>query len=68
MTSSTDEEFIATHRLGGQDQVPRLGYGAMQLAGPGVIGLPEDVTGAIEVLRRHLGQRRAASVRGARTS
>jgi pyridoxine 4-dehydrogenase len=32
--------------------VPRLGYGAMQLAGPGVIGLPEDVAGAIEVLRR----------------
>lgn len=32
--------------------MPRLGYGAMQLAGPGVIGLPDDVTGAIEVLRR----------------
>ena len=35
----------------GQDRVPRLGYGAMQLAGPGVIGLPDDVVGAIEVLR-----------------
>src|ERR1039458_4089163 len=28
----------------------------MQLAGPGVIGLPEDVTGAIEVLRRAVDQ------------
>jgi pyridoxine 4-dehydrogenase len=56
MTSSTDQEFAATHLLGGQDRVPRLGYGAMQLAGPGVIGLPEDVTGAIEVLRRAVDQ------------
>jgi pyridoxine 4-dehydrogenase len=52
MTSSTNEELAATHLLGGQDRVPRLGYGAMQLAGPGVIGLPEDVTGAIEILRQ----------------
>ncbi len=52
LTSFTHEEFVATHPLGGQDRVPRLGYGAMQLAGPGVIGLPEDVAGAIEVLRR----------------
>ena len=52
MTSSAGEEFAATHLLGGQDRVPRLGYGAMQLAGPGVIGLPDDVPGAIEVLRR----------------
>ena len=28
----------------------------MQLAGPGVIGLPEDVAGAIEVLRRAVDQ------------
>jgi pyridoxine 4-dehydrogenase len=56
MSSSTGEEFVATCRLGGQDRVPRLGYGAMQLAGPGVIGLPEDVTGAIEVLRRAVDQ------------
>jgi hypothetical protein len=34
MTSSTDEEFVATHLLGEQDRVPRLGHGAMQLAGP----------------------------------
>lgn len=31
--------------------VPRLGYGAMQLAGPGVIGLPDDPNNAIDVLR-----------------
>jgi pyridoxine 4-dehydrogenase len=52
MTSSTGAEFTLTHLLGGQYRVPRLGYGAMQLAGPGVIGPPEDVPGAIEVLRR----------------
>jgi aryl-alcohol dehydrogenase-like predicted oxidoreductase len=51
MTSSTNEVFATTHLLGGQDRVPRLGYGAMQLAGPGVIGLPDDVAGAIEILR-----------------
>ncbi|MGC5258941.1 hypothetical protein ACPXCG_21585 [Gordonia sp. DT218] len=52
MTDSTNEEFTGTHPLGGKDRVPRLGYGAMQLAGPGVIGLPDDVTGAIEILRQ----------------
>src|SRR5438128_9392777 len=31
--------------------VSRLGYGAMQLAGPGVFGPPRDVEGAIAVLR-----------------
>jgi pyridoxine 4-dehydrogenase len=56
LTSSTGEEFVATHLLGGQDRVPRLGYGAMQLAGPGVMGLPEDVAGVIEVLRRAVDQ------------
>src|SRR5882672_7622952 len=29
----------------------RMGYGAMQLAGPGVWGPPRDVNGAIAVLR-----------------
>jgi aryl-alcohol dehydrogenase-like predicted oxidoreductase len=32
-------------------RVNRLGYGAMQLAGPGVFGPPRDVEGAIAVLR-----------------
>jgi len=31
--------------------VDRMGYGAMQLAGPGVFGPPRDVDGAIAVLR-----------------
>lgn len=31
--------------------VNRMGYGAMQLAGPGVFGPPRDVDGAIAVLR-----------------
>jgi hypothetical protein len=35
MTSSAGEEFNSTHLLGGQDRLPRLGYGAMQLAVPG---------------------------------
>jgi aryl-alcohol dehydrogenase-like predicted oxidoreductase len=51
VTSSADAEFTPTLLLGGQDRVPRLGYGAMQLAGPGVLGLPDDVPGAIAVLR-----------------
>ncbi|HEY9263698.1 MAG TPA: aldo/keto reductase [Microlunatus sp.] len=52
MTIPTHQDFAATHLVGGQDRVQRLGYGAMQLAGPGVIGLPEDVTGAIKILRQ----------------
>lgn len=39
-----------TYRLGGR-QVGRLGYGAMQLAGPGVFGPPADEAKAIQVLR-----------------
>ena len=31
--------------------VTRMGYGAMQLAGPGVFGPPKDRTGAVAVLR-----------------
>ncbi|MFF0655347.1 aldo/keto reductase [Micromonospora tulbaghiae] len=31
---------------------PRLGYGAMQLTGPGVWGAPKDPAGAVRVLRR----------------
>jgi pyridoxine 4-dehydrogenase len=52
MTITADQPFAATHLLGGELPVPRLGYGAMQLSGPGVIGLPHDVDGAIAVLRR----------------
>ena len=35
----------------GDLSVPRFGYGAMQLAGPGVMGPPADVDGARAVLR-----------------
>jgi aryl-alcohol dehydrogenase-like predicted oxidoreductase/AcrR family transcriptional regulator len=52
MNSLSDRQFTVDHLIGGRDLVPRLGYGAMQLAGPGVIGLPEDLGGAIEVLRQ----------------
>ena len=35
----------------GQRDVKRLGYGAMQLAGPGVFGPPKDRVAAVSVLR-----------------
>jgi pyridoxine 4-dehydrogenase len=35
----------------GDRTVPRFGYGAMQLAGPGVMGPPADSAGALAVLR-----------------
>jgi pyridoxine 4-dehydrogenase len=38
--------------LGGELPVHRLGYGAMQITGPGVWGEPADRAGAIAVLRR----------------
>ncbi len=37
--------------LGSTTTVKRMGYGAMQLAGPGVYGPPRDVDAAIAVLR-----------------
>ncbi|MDP4075143.1 aldo/keto reductase family oxidoreductase [Acidovorax sp. A1169] len=39
-----------SYRLGHRD-VKRLGYGAMQLAGPGVFGPPKDRAAAVTVLR-----------------
>jgi aryl-alcohol dehydrogenase-like predicted oxidoreductase len=39
-----------TFRLGDR-HVNRLGYGAMQLAGPGVFGPPKDPAGAVALLR-----------------
>src|SRR6201985_2591793 len=38
--------------IGGKLPVTRLGYGAMQLTGPGVWGDPEDPDKAVRVLRR----------------
>jgi pyridoxine 4-dehydrogenase len=44
-------EKSGSYRLGDRD-VHRLGYGAMQLAGPHVTGPPADREGAVAVLRR----------------
>jgi pyridoxine 4-dehydrogenase len=41
-----------TFTIGGDLQVNRLGYGAMQLTGPGVWGDPRDPDEALRVLRR----------------
>ena len=41
-----------TYAIGGDLQVNRLGYGTMQLTGPGVWGDPKDPEEAVRVLRR----------------
>lgn len=46
-------EQAGTYQFGGRD-VRRLGYGAMQLAGPGVFGPPRDPQAALAVLRAAL--------------
>src|SRR5271155_2212506 len=46
----TDINKAGTHKLGDR-VVKRLGYGAMQLAGPGVFGPPKDRKAAVAVLR-----------------
>ena len=46
----TDITAAGTYRLGDR-VVHRMGYGAMQLAGPGVFGPPKDRDAAIAVLR-----------------
>lgn len=43
-------DFANSYTLGDR-QVNRLGYGAMQLAGPGVFGPPADEARALQVLR-----------------
>ncbi|MEY9835650.1 aldo/keto reductase [Streptacidiphilus sp. EB103A] len=45
-------EASGVYRLGGDLPVNRLGYGAMQLTGPGVWGDPMDPEEAVRVLRR----------------
>ena len=44
-----------TFRLG-DHTVKRVGYGAMQLAGPGVFGPPKDHAAALAVLREAVAQ------------
>ena len=46
----TDISAAGTYSLGGR-AVNRMGYGAMQLAGPGVFGPPKDRAAALAVLR-----------------
>ncbi len=46
----TDIGKAGTFKLGDRT-VKRIGYGAMQLAGPGVFGPPKDHAGALAVLR-----------------
>jgi pyridoxine 4-dehydrogenase len=50
----TDISAAGTFRLGDRD-VNRMGYGAMQLAGPGVFGPPRDKDAALAVLRAAVG-------------
>jgi pyridoxine 4-dehydrogenase len=45
-------EASGTFNLGGDLTVNRLGYGAMQLTGPGIWGDPKDPDEAVRVLRR----------------
>jgi pyridoxine 4-dehydrogenase len=54
MTTPTQRPADAsgTFRIGGDLTVNRLGYGAMQLTGPGVWGPPRDTDEAVRVLRR----------------
>jgi aryl-alcohol dehydrogenase-like predicted oxidoreductase len=50
MTSTVAQS--GTFAIGGDLPVNRLGYGAMQLTGPGVWGDPADPDEAVRVLRR----------------
>ncbi|MGV9764883.1 aldo/keto reductase [Micromonospora tulbaghiae] len=51
-TSTQPAKASGSYRIGGDLPVDRLGYGAMQLTGPGVWGAPKDPAEAIRVLRR----------------
>jgi pyridoxine 4-dehydrogenase len=57
-TGGTNKNIMNKTKLGGQFTFPgtsstvhRIGYGAMQLAGPGVFGPPKDHAAALAVLR-----------------
>lgn len=53
MAASTQPaKASGSYRIGGDLPVDRLGYGAMQLTGPGVWGDPKDPAEAVRVLRR----------------
>jgi aryl-alcohol dehydrogenase-like predicted oxidoreductase len=50
MTNSNPAKQTSTFKLGDRE-INRMGYGAMQLAGPGVFGPPKDRVAAVTVLR-----------------
>jgi aryl-alcohol dehydrogenase-like predicted oxidoreductase len=52
MSTTTPVVHSGTFSIGGDTPVHRLGFGAMQLPGPGVWGEPRDPDEAIRVLRR----------------
>jgi pyridoxine 4-dehydrogenase len=52
----TTAQLSDTFRIGGDLPVHRLGYGAMQLTGPGVWGEPADRPGAISVVQAAIAQ------------
>ena len=52
MTTTTLVARSGSFEIGGDTPVHRLGYGAMQIPGPGVWGDPKDPDEAIRVLRR----------------
>ncbi|WP_435590091.1 aldo/keto reductase [Mycobacteroides immunogenum] len=52
MVTSTQPVGAGTLTLGGDITVNRLGYGTMQLTGPGVWGLPRDPLSAVRLLIR----------------
>jgi aryl-alcohol dehydrogenase-like predicted oxidoreductase len=49
-TTNPPAARAGSYRVGDLD-LNRIGYGAMQLAGPGVLGPPRDHTAAVQVLR-----------------
>lgn len=51
MQNQSNSSGNAGHFLLGSREVKRIGYGAMQLAGPGVFGPPKDREAALTVLR-----------------
>jgi aryl-alcohol dehydrogenase-like predicted oxidoreductase len=51
MISTQPAGGVPAHRLDADTPVTRIGYGAMQLAGPGVWGRPDDPGNAVAVLR-----------------
>ncbi|PRY68965.1 aryl-alcohol dehydrogenase-like predicted oxidoreductase [Glaciihabitans tibetensis] len=51
-TSARPADASGSFSLGGDLPITRLGYGTMQLTGPGVWGEPDDRANAIRVIRR----------------